>query len=101
MAAGNDAGLPDRAAVWRASRLRGAGPALPAVHVPSRKHGIAFARAAWRIAGPGAARPAALAAGLHWRPDVVRDCRQELDPACRFRGRDDGAWHGEMACADG
>ena len=40
-------------------------------------------------------RPAGLAVRADRHPDAVRDRRQELDPAGRFRGRDDEPRHGQ------
>ena len=40
-------------------------------------------------------RPAGVAAGADRHPDAVRHRRQELDPAGRFRGRDDGPRHAQ------
>ena len=81
--------LRARAGRRRPARVRGAGAALPPLPLAVRQHGLAAAGAAGRRDRAPHRRPAGVAAGADRHPDAVRDRRQELDPAGRFRGRDD------------
>ena len=83
------------ARVRRAARVFGAGAALSAFHLAAGQHGLAVPRSAGRLDPVADHRAGAFAARVHRRAHAVRHCRQELDPADRFRDRGNGARRGQ------